>query len=76
MSSGSEVCQRTEPDPTKPTPAWSHQPPYDGLSVGPDVFGAAQLELTKIAPQFDQSRHLLDATEGMDRYGVALVTQG
>jgi hypothetical protein len=29
------VGQRTGAVPTKPAPAWPHQPPYDGLSVSP-----------------------------------------
>jgi len=35
ISSGSGVGQRTGAVPTKPAPAWPHQPPYDGLSAGP-----------------------------------------
>lgn len=34
-SPGSGVGQRTGAVPTKPAPAWPHQQPYDGLSVGP-----------------------------------------
>jgi hypothetical protein len=35
ISSGSGVGQRTRAVPTKPAPAWPHQPTRDRLSVGP-----------------------------------------
>ncbi len=34
ISSGRGVGQRTGAAPTKPAPAWPHQPTRDGLSVG------------------------------------------
>ena len=51
---------------------------------GADLFGAAQLELAQSAPllllrrrlRLDPAQHLLDATAGVDRLGVALMAGG
>ena len=40
------------------------------------LVGATHFELTQPAPLFDPAKHLLDATAGVDRLGVALVPGG